>query len=494
LSTAAAPVQQMLRDRFAAAQRAGTSSSPSAERGRAYGDLGTLLMAAEYFRESEVALRDAEALAPADMRWPYYLGLLYQRTGDAQQSAAAFERAVKVDPGYAPALVRLGNAYLDQGRPDAAEPLFTKALARDPRLVAAIFGLGRAALARKDYPAAIAQLEHALTIDPDAAAVHYPLALAYRGAGQAEKARVHLQAQAAPIEPPDPIYEEVQVLLETPVAFELRGAKAMGQGQWDEAIANFRKGVALDPNEPALRHKLATALALKGNQAEALETMRETVRRSPEFAKGHYSLGLLYLQTGDFARAAAAFESAVRVEPAYVEARLQFAHLLRRTGRSAAALPHYLKLIELDPRVAEARFGCAMSLIDLGRFVEARDQLAQGQQMFADQPAFALGLARVLAASPDPAARDGQRALAAVRSIPPAGQTSLEYGIAMAMALAETGDFEAAAMWQQEVLDHAAGVEPRLRQRLGEARQSYLRRKPLRRPWSDAEPMELPAG
>ncbi|HTM03529.1 MAG TPA: tetratricopeptide repeat protein [Vicinamibacterales bacterium] len=491
MANAAAPVQQMLRDRYAAVDTAGTSATPDAMHARAYGELGMLLLGAEYFTEAEIALRDAETLAPGEMRWPYYLGLLYQKTGDPQKSAAAFERAVKADETYPPALTRLGNAYLDQGRPEAAEPLFNKALSRDPRLVAALFGLGRAALARKDYAGAIGNLERALTIDPDADAVHYALALAYRGAGQADKARAHLRAESSPVDPPDPVYEEVEVLLETPVAFELRGAQAMAQGHYDEAIDELRRGVALDPNEPALRHKLATALALEGNQAEALETMRETVRRSPTFAKGHYSLGLLYLQTGDFARAAAAFGKAIDVEPSYVEPRLQLAQLLRRTGQSMKALPHYVKLIELDPRVAEARFGYAMALVDLGRFREAVDQLTQGQQRFPQQPGFAIALARVLAASPDAQVRDGQRAIALLRAIPPPAQQTLDYGTAMAMTLAELGQFDDAAMWQQHVILNATAVDPALRRHLNESREAYLQHRSPRQPWIDGEPMEL---
>src|SRR3954471_17735260 len=150
LANASAPMQQLVRERYAAAERAGTSPAPDVARARAYGELGTVLMAAEYFMEAETALRDAEALAPAEMRWPYYLGHLYRRLGDAGKATAAFERAVKADGPYAPALVWLGNAYLDEGRPDAADPLYARALTRDPRMVTALLGRGRVALARND--------------------------------------------------------------------------------------------------------------------------------------------------------------------------------------------------------------------------------------------------------------------------------------------------------------------------------------------------------
>ena len=494
LANAPAPLQQLVRDRHAAAEKAGTSPTPDPARGRAYGELGMVLMAAEYFTEAETGLQDAEALAPAEMRWPYYLGHLYRRLGHSAKATAAFERATKADPDYVPALVWVGNSYLDEGKPEAADPLFEKALMREPRMAAALLGRGRAALARNDYPAAIGFLERALAIEPDADALHVPLALAYRGAGQPDKARAHIRPQGAtPLRMPDPIYEEVELLAETPVSFELRGARAMTEGRYDEAIAAFQKGVTLDPSEPALRHKLATAQALKGDLATALNTMRETVRRSPTFVKGFYSLGLLYIQAGDLPHAAAAFQDALRVEPAYVEPRLQLAHLLRRTGQSPLALPHYRQVLDLDPRIAEARFGYAMALVDVGKFAEARDQLAQGAQMFPERPGFALGLARVLSASPDPSVRDGQRALAAIQTVPPDAQRTLDYGIVAAMALAEAGRFDEAASLQQQVLAQVPSTgESPLRQRLTQSLHAYQQRQPLRRPWSDAEPMELP--
>jgi tetratricopeptide (TPR) repeat protein len=493
LATAAAPLQRLVRERHAAAERAGTSPAPDPSRSGAYGELGTVLMAAEYFKEAEIALQNAEALGPGELRWPYYLGHLYRRTGEAAKATAAFERAVKADESYVPALIWLGNSYLEEGRPEAADPLYEKALSREPRMVTALLGRGRVALARNDYATAVTQLERALAIEPDATPIHVTLALAYRGAGQPDKAKRHLQAQSAtPLRPPDPLYDEIDLLLETPVAFELRGARDMTQGRYPDAIAAFEKGVALAPDEPALRHKLATALALNGNLSAALTTMRETVRRSPNFAKGHYSLGLLYLQAADARRAAASFQDALRVEETYVEPRLQLAHLLRRTGQAAAALPHYMKLIELDPRVVEARFGYAMALVDLGRFTEARDQLSQGTQMFPDRAGFVLALARILAAAPDAAARDGQRALGTLQSLPESVQHTLDYGVVTAMALAETGRFDEAASVQQQVLQQLpADTDVRVRQRLDMVLRAYQLRRPNRQPWAADEPREL---
>lgn len=457
----------------------------------AYGEYGMLLMAGEYYDEAIPVLEDAERLAPADMRWPYYLGHIYRMRGATDTSAAAFERALKVKPDYAPALVWLGNAYIDQGRPDAAEPLFSKALMLQPKLVAALFGRGRAELARRDYQHAIADLEQALEYDPSATAVHYPLAMAYRGAGEIDKAKSHLLPQGSgELKPPDPLLSDVDAAIESPVAYELRGDRELGAGEWDKAVADLRHGLTIDPNEPVLRHKLATALAMKGDTEGAIAEFEETLRRTPTYAKSHYSLALIFEGQDRPDRAAAEFTRAIAIDPNYVEAHLQLAQLLRHTGRPGDALPHFEKVLQLDPRVADARFGEAMVLVQLHRYADARDALQEGLRVSPDHPGFAVALARVLAAAPDDRVRDGQRALQLLRSAPADTQRTFDWGAAMAMALAEIGRFDDAVMFQKQVVQFGSS-DPRLRARLTDRLHLYEQHRACREPWSDAEPMEL---
>ena len=87
-------VQHQLRQQYASL--AAKTSSPNtaiAELAAAYGDMGKLLMAAEYRDVAEACLLNAETLAPDDVRWPYYLGHLYKLRGDGAASIARFERA-----------------------------------------------------------------------------------------------------------------------------------------------------------------------------------------------------------------------------------------------------------------------------------------------------------------------------------------------------------------------------------------------------------------
>jgi tetratricopeptide (TPR) repeat protein len=494
LSHAVPSVQDQLREGYAVLARSiDSKDTRPADLGDAYGRMGMLLMAAEYRNEAESCFLNAQALAPDQARWPYYLGHLYRIKGDAASSAAAFERARALQPDDVPTLVWLGDSLLDLGKPDAAEPLFTKALSIQPRLVIAEFGLGRAALARQDYARARDSLERALQLDPKATVAHYPLALAYRGLGDTAKAEAHMQQRGTlQIKPDDPLMHELDTLLHSALAYEVSGADALDRADWDAAADSFRKGIALSPDEPSLHHKLGTALALKGDAGGAVEQFEEALRLSPTFAKAHYSLGLMLAASGQSQAAVQHWQAAIKSEPGYVEARLQLAHMLRHGGQLEASLGQYDYIIEADPRVPEARFGYAASLVRLRRFGEARDRFEAAARDYPSEPAFAQAAARLLAAAPDDRVRDGRRALTLAQGLLDKGLRGFDALETMAMAQAEVGQFSGAVMWQRDAIataERAAG--PGVAQRITDNLRLYESGKPCRTPWRPDEPLEF---
>jgi tetratricopeptide (TPR) repeat protein len=483
LETAAASFQERIaRDDMSPAQRAA-----------AYGEFGQLLLAAGFRATAAECFRNAERLALGELQWPYYLGHIHRRDGRIPESAAAFERAVRADGTFMPAFVWLGNSYLDLGQPEAAERQFATALSLQPDTVAAVFGLGRAALARKDYQAAVTHFERALALDPSAGAVRQPLGLAYRALGRTKEAETHLSYRepAAEIRPsPDPL--DVHVTVETAVGYQVRGQRALEAGDWPAAIALLQRAVELAPDDPALRHRYGTALALGGDQAAARAEFETLARRWPGYEKGQYSLGLIKADAGDSKGALTAFRRAVDAAPTFLEARLQLAHLLRRTGNAAAALPEYSQILAVDPRVVEARFGRAMALVRRRQFADARMELEEGRRVHPEEIGFTLALARLLSAAPDAAVRDGVRAVSLVDGIPEA-QRRVEWGIVRAMALAEAGRFEEAARVQRAVVASLErGGSPDLARTQTGVLKLYESRRPNRTMWQADEPMELP--
>ena len=489
LSKMTESVQKQIRDAHDSLTEAGEDRSTApAVLAETYGTLGKLLMAADLAEAAEPCLLNAQTLAPSDIRWPYYLGHLNRDRGNLAAAAAFFERALELQPDDVASLVWSGDVQLALGKPDDAEPRFAKALSLQASSLSARFGLGRTALARQDHRLAVKYLEEVLKQDPEAAGAHYPLAMAYRGLGDLAKAEPHLrQREDHMILPADPLMVELDELLESPQAYESRGIRALDRKDFTEAAALFSKGLAIAPDNAALRHRLGTAQYMIGDTANARLQFEEAARLSPDYHLAQYSLGVLLQADGRHAEAIDRFTAALKSRPSHVEARVRLAASLRRTGRARDAVAHYEHAVQLQPDNTEARFGHAIALVQVRRYREARAQLTEGMKMFPEQTVFAHGLARLLATAPDDRVRDGQRAMALAQEVMKHGRT-LDLGATVAMAYAELGQFAQATGVQRDLIASAekaglGGLVPRLKKNLV----LYERGEPCRTPWTADE-------
>lgn len=488
LSKLAPSVQTQIRERQAQLATLMARRAPASERSHAYGEVGRLLMAAQFPDAPEAYLLNAQALDGADYRWPYYLAHFYRQRGDLDKARAQFERASRINPTDVASQVWLGDIHLQLGQPDAAGPRFSQALALQPTSMSARFGLGRTAQAKNDHAGAVAHFEAVLAHDATAVAVHYPLSLSYAALGDAARAERHLKLRASrDILPADPLMVELETVLDSPQSYETRGIRALEAKDWTAAAEWFRKGLALAPDSAALHHRLGAALSMTGDRAAARRQFDNAVRLSPDQFLAHYSLGVMDQEDGRHDLAIARFGAALEARPSYVQARVRLASSLRRMRRPADALAEYRRAMADDSQSTEARVGFAMTLVQLGRHREARDQFEEAVRSAPDSAAFTHGLARLLATAPDDTVRDGLRAMRLVEALVQQGRT-LDLGETMAMTLAELGEFDRAMAVQRDLITAAkqAGLAPvtaRLEINLGR----YERRRPCRIPWTEQE-------
>ena len=489
-------VQGQLRDAHRALEPA--ASSGPGELGDAYGRLGMLLMAGEYHDAAETCLLNARRLAPERFRWAYYLGHVYERRGDLEEAADAFEQAHDQRPRDFPTLFWLINVNVELGRQDALQPLLEQARALQPGSEAMRFQLGRAALAAGDHAAAVDHLEAVLRQNPAATVAHYPLGMAYRGLGDLEQARRHLDrsggrtdggySAGVGVSMPDPLLEELRNALRSPQRHRTLALQADANGDREEAIRQFRLAVELEPDDADLQLSLGMALDRAGRAREAFVELEAALRLDPRSAQANYMLGTLFERAGRDAEAIARYAAATELAPESVEAQLRLADGYSRTARAGEALAHYRRVLEVSPDAVAGRFGEAMALVRLGRHREARDRFAAARERHPDQPVLAMALARLLAASPDPGVRSGPAAAALAETLVATVKTTAA-AETMAMALAEVGQFAGAAEWQRLAIDVARDAgRSDLAQPMSANLASYMRGEPSRTPWRDDEP------
>ncbi len=437
-----------------------TPAADARARARAFGDLGKLYQTYALLEPAEACYRNAARLDGTDFRWPHYLGSVLQQASRLDEATAAYEKALALSPNDVPALVYLAEIARLQGRTGEAEERLRRALAADPASTAAKALLGQAALDRRDYAAAVKLLETALAEAPTAGRLHFLLSRAYQGLGDKARADEHL-AKVGPVgvRPADPLLDELDKLRSGEKAHLIRGKTAFDNGRFAEAADEYRRALAARPESVEARVNLAAALVQTGDLPAAVAALREALQRDSANATAHFNLGTLLALQGPSEEAREHLAAAVAALPKDAEARRSLARVLRDAGRLEEALAEYGKSLELDPASEAARLGEAETLVRMGRYGPARERLEEGLRLLPRSGLLALGLARLLAACPDRAQRDGARALELAMAVWQA-QPSAVHAAVVAMASAEKGDCGEAARWQRIAIEEAGRTGP----------------------------------
>lgn len=455
----------------------------------AYGELGLHYHAYSLLAVAEPAYVNAARLAPENRRWPHLLGLLLIDAGRLDEAAAILGLALRLAPGDPALLVHLGEVRRLQGDLPAAAEAFAAALEASPGNPAARAGLGRVALAEGRWQEAAAHLEAALAAVPAANLLHYPLAMAYRGLGEIEKAESHLARRGVVgLRPPDPEVEALAAVRTGERLHRTRGRHALRIGRVDDAVAAFRRALEANPESVEARVDLAAALSAQENPTAAIGLLREAVAAAPANPTARYNLGLLLHHQRDVEGALVHLRRAVELTPEDGEAQLALANALYDGGGRDESLATARRALEAGAPEAGARFAEGRALAGLGRFGEA---IASLEAALAADPAdgqVAHLLARLLSGAPDPALRSGERAVDLAERVFAAAPT-VAHAETLAMALAEADRCDDAAALQEQAVEGArAGGAETEAARLGRILEHYRSARPCRAPTAPAPP------
>ena len=467
----------------------------ASELAAAYGDLGAWYHAHRMNVQGEACYRNAERLSPHEFLWPYYLGYLFQQTDQLRQAVTSFKRALEIRPDYAPAKLRLGQVYIELNEHDLADPLLQQTVQTEGLRAATLLGLGRIALSQRDFTKAVELLEQALRIRPHASRIHYPLAMAYRGLGNVNRARTHLaQLGAGEPELNDPEVDKLNAFKTGAKPHLYRATEAVKARQYHAAAGAFSEALKHDPEDVNSRVSFARTLYLTGDRNGARQQLDEALKRAPDHALANFLMGVLLESEGNLQTAIDRYRTALAANPRHGGANHFFANVLMRKGRYAEAARHYAETISQFPQNSPARM---MEVLALYRGTAAHSEIAQrleeAMSIHPENPTFVYLYARLLAASPAANVRDGQRALAiAQRLMSPFPRP--EHAETLAMVYAEVGRYEDAITQQTNAVNVAymmnrVDLLPRLERMLAR----YKDGQPCRIPLAENDPIFQPA-
>jgi tetratricopeptide (TPR) repeat protein len=120
------------------------------------------------------------------------------------------------------------------------------------------------------------------------------------------------------------------------------------QGRHADAVAELKKGMALQPNDARLQHDLAAAMYASGDFAAAEALVRKLLHNRPDDANLQFLLGdsLLHMQRTE--EAIPPLKQAVRLNPKLLPARSALGRSLLQSGQAGSAIPHLQAALAID--------------------------------------------------------------------------------------------------------------------------------------------------
>ncbi|HVS66294.1 MAG TPA: tetratricopeptide repeat protein [Thermoanaerobaculia bacterium] len=230
------------------------------------------------------AYREAQRLDPGDFRWPYFLGCVLEFT-HPEEAARWFERALELDPTYAPVHGRLAQTLEQLGRDDDAHRHYERAAELAPEDPLAQLGLGNLALRRGDTAAARRHLDRAYRLGPEIRAVVATLARALQVAGERERAReLALEARDLPRQTLryDPRRTAVFDLAVDSSSALRRAERYRDVGKLDQALATLEELLASAPENVDAWVSVAGLRDRLGDTEGALAAARRALELAPE--------------------------------------------------------------------------------------------------------------------------------------------------------------------------------------------------------------------
>lgn len=240
------------------------------------------------------AFRRGLELAPGDPELHNALGWSLFQDGRPGEAVVEYEAALAADPKLAKAHNNLALALVEIGRLPEAAGHFKASLEIEPRCeIYSDLGFTQARMRMHDQ--ARASYRQALALDPECPSAHLNLGASLAREGQFETAESH--------------YRQALAGRPTAEAHNGLGFALDRLGRTDEAIAEFKTAIEMDPQDVSAYNNLAGTLARLGKLDEAVTYYRRSIATRPNTA-AYYALGGILQTQGKKAEAAAEFDKA----------------------------------------------------------------------------------------------------------------------------------------------------------------------------------------
>jgi tetratricopeptide (TPR) repeat protein len=293
--------------------------------------------------------------------------------GDYITAERGFLEVLSSSPDHVDTLKNLGVVYARTGRVDEAIATYRRAAELRPDDPSVLLNLGLAFLRQQSFAAALTVFGRLIEVDPgtplarDVGLVHR-LASGCLKQGPSEEIRHKLDAFLAKL---------------PSVSASLVRCKLYSESdRFEEAAAQCRKALAIDPAFPTAHLALARVLLSQGSP-EAEQELGVAILEGPADAEALYDVGVALLQLGRTSEAVVYLERSTQLDHDFWASYFQLGKARLRLDQPEDAIPVLRRATELKPDSFSAFYLLGRALIAVGRDNEARPVMQRVRELTA---------------------------------------------------------------------------------------------------------------
>ena len=296
-------------------------------------------------------------LADAEVQIQKGIAALSALSSDAQGQDTVIAQAAELQDV-------LGSLLAQQKRWAEAETAFREAMRIAPKeeAAAAHMHLGAVLLEEKQYDSALVELNKAVESVPGNAMAQFQLGRGLAAAGKDEEAVPHLEGalKLAPALPGG--------VLELAMAEQRLGKQA-------ESIPIFERALVQEPNNAQTLTNLGLALTQTGKAKDAVPYLEHALTVTPNDPVVHENLGVAQLQQSHFDEAIAQFEKARELDSTNPQLHYDLGLAYKLKDRMDDAIRELAEAAKLDPTLPDPPYTLGILYMQMGKLDDASVQL-----------------------------------------------------------------------------------------------------------------------
>lgn len=292
---------------------------------------------------------------------PNQPGVLFNRglgliaLGCFDEALDSFEKSTALDPSDADVWRKLADVQIRMGKSGAALESFTRVIALQPQ-AAAYYDRGTVLLHLSHPVEALTDFAKALELRPDYVEAHVNSGIALMRLNRLDNALAAFDAA-------------IGYMGSCAAAHLNRGHVLEKLGRRQDALQAYDKAAILDPSDASAHYNRACLLVGAKLYEEALVALDTAIRLEPRHSEAYNNRGNVLIALGRLEDALASLDRAIALNPKNAEAYTNRGNVLRELNRPEESVVSYDKALAIIPDYAEALANKAISLLQLGDFI-----------------------------------------------------------------------------------------------------------------------------